>query len=74
MKSFRDLLVESMDMYEGKISSEKEFREYAKKKFEEVFGDKLDEDKMKNVVDGIIKKYKDGDNWGELVGILNKSF
>ena len=62
---------------EESIKSEKDFRDYAKNKFEEVFGDDLDEDKMKDVVDGILKKYADdaeNGDWGILVGVLNKSF
>ena len=62
---------------EESIKSEDDFRDYAKNKFEKVFGDKVDEDKMNNVVDGILKKYKeDAENgdWGKLVGVLNKSF
>ena len=59
------------------IKSESDFKDYAKNKFKTVFGDKLDEDKMKKVIDGLLKKYskeaKDGD-WGTLVGALNKSF
>ena len=34
---------------EGEISSEEDFREYAKNKFEEVFGDDLDKEKMNEV-------------------------
>lgn len=62
---------------EESIKDEKSFKEYAKNKFEEVFGDDLDEDQMNKTVDGILKKYKeDADNgdWGKLVGVLNKSF
>lgn len=76
MKSFRNLLLESM-INEGEISSEKEFREYAKKKFEEVFGDELDEKRMKFTVDGFLKDNKkdvDDGKWGELVGKFNQSF
>ena len=62
---------------EESIKSEEDFRDYAKNKFEEVFGDDLDEDQMNDVIDGILKKYtkdaKNGD-WGKLVGVLNKSF
>lgn len=62
---------------EDEVKSEKDFKEYAKKKFEKVYGDKLDEDKMNKVVSGILKDHKkeanEGD-WGTLVGILNKSF
>lgn len=83
MKSFRNLLLESLNISEGsmisegEISSEKEFREYAKKKFEEVFGDELDEKRMKFTVDGFLKDNKkdvDGGKWGELVGKFNQSF
>lgn len=62
---------------EESIKSEEDFRDYAKNKFEEVFGDDLDEDKMNEVVGGILKKYKedaDKGDWGKLVGVLNKSF
>lgn len=62
---------------EKMIKSEEEFREYAENKFKEVFADDLDEDKMNSVIDGILKDYKDdvdNNNWGKLVGVLNKSF
>lgn len=67
------------DVFEAdeSIKSEKDFREYAKKKFEEVFGDELDEDKMNDTIDGILNDYKEdveNDDWGKLVGVLNKSF
>lgn len=62
---------------EETIKDEKSFREYAEKKFEEVFGDELDENEMNETIDGIINDnqdaIEDGD-WGKLVGILNKSF
>lgn len=59
------------------IKSEEDFKEYAKTKFEEAFGDDLDEDKMNETIDGILKDYaEDAENgdWGKLVGVLNKSF
>ena len=59
------------------IKDEKSFREYAEKKFKEVFGDELDEEQMKDTIDGILKDYKedaDKGDWGKLVGVLNKSF
>lgn len=62
---------------EESIKDEKSFREAARAKFEEVFGDDLDEDQMNETIDGILKKYKkDADNgdWGKLIGVLNKSF
>lgn len=62
---------------EESITSEKEFREYAKKKFEEAFGDELDEKRMKFTIDGFLKDNKDlidAGEWGELVGKFNESF
>ena len=62
---------------ESEIKSEEDFREYAKNKFETVYGDDLDEDKMNEIIEGILKDYKkeaeEGD-WGTLIGVLNKSF
>lgn len=59
------------------IKDEKDFRAAAKAKFEKVFGDDLDEKKMKETIDGILKDHSDlvekGD-WAELIGILNQSF
>ena len=59
------------------IKDEKSFREYAEKKFKEVFGDELDEEQMNDTIDGILKDYKedaDKGDWGKLIGVLNKSF
>lgn len=76
MKGLTDFIRESL-INEGEISSEKDFREFAKAKMEEVFGDELDEDRMKKTVDGFLKDNKDlveKDEWGELVGMFNQSF
>lgn len=82
MKSLQEVLLESLksetiQINEGEIKSEKEFREYAKNKFEEVFGDELDEEKMNKTIEGILddnKELVDNNEWGELIGILNKGF
>ena len=80
MKHINDFLYESITSVnesEDKIKSEKDFKEYAEKKFKEVFKDDLDEDKMNGVIDGILKKYKDDadkSNWAKLIGVLNKGF
>lgn len=62
---------------EGEIKSEKDFRDAAKTKFEEVYGDELDENAMNDTIEGILKENAElvekGD-WGALIGILNKSF
>lgn len=83
MKSLSEFLNESLEVMvdtqvnEGKITDEKSFREAAKAKFEEVFGDELDENKMNDTIDGILEDNKElveNNKWGELMGILNKSF
>ena len=76
MKSLDQFLTEQL-VIEAEIKSEKEFKEYAEKKFKEVFGDELDKKEMNDTIEGILKDHKkeaeDGD-WGTLIGILNKSF
>lgn len=62
---------------ESEIKSEKDFRAAAKAKFEETFGDELDENKMNDTIEGILndnKELVEAGEWGELIGILNKSF
>ena len=82
MKAFKKYILEHIDdepiiEAEKTIKDEKSFRDYAENKFKEVFGDKLDTDKMKKVIDGIINDSKDeidNGDWGTVVGKLNKSF
>lgn len=67
----------AVEITEGKIESEQDFRDYAENKFKEAFGDELDEDKMKKTIDGILDDNKDAveaGEWDTLVGVLNKSF
>lgn len=76
MRGLTEAIRESL-ITEGEISNEKEFREFAKAKMEEVFGDELDEKRMKFTVDGFLKDNKDlvdKGEWGELVGMFNASF
>lgn len=72
-----DAAEEEANKSEETIKSEKDFRAAAKAKFEEVFGDDLDEKQMKKTIDGLLKDNKDlvdkGD-WGTLIGMLNNSF
>lgn len=59
------------------IKSEKDFREAAQAKFKKVFGTELDEDKMKETIDGFLEDNMDlvtAGKWGELIGMFNKSF
>lgn len=62
---------------EETIKDEKSFREAARAKFEEVFGDELDEERMNKTIDGLLEDNKElveAGEWGELIGMLNKSF
>ena len=78
MIDIKDYLLESIVNEEEKsIKNEDDFKKAVRAKFKKVFGDKLDEDKMNGVIDGVLKKYKkdaDDGNWGKLVGVVNKSF
>lgn len=77
MKNLTDFINECLNEAEESIKSEKDFREAAKAKFEEVFGDDLDEKRMKFTIDGFLKDNKelvDKGEWAELIGMLNQSF
>jgi hypothetical protein len=68
---------EALNEAKETIKDEKSFREAARAKFEEVFGDELDEEKMNKTIDGLLEDNKDlveKGEWGELIGMLNKSF
>lgn len=72
-----DVAENKEDKAEETIKDEKSFREAARAKFEEVFGDDLDEDQMNETIDGLLNDNKDlveKGKWGELIGMLNKSF
>lgn len=68
---------ETGELEEGEVESEDDFRQYAENKFKTVFGDELDTDRMNSTIDGLLSDNKDlvdKGEWGELVGMLNKSF
>ena len=72
-----DFINEQLNEAEETIKSEKDFRDVAKKKFETVFGDKLDEERMKITIDGFLKtnnKLVKDNKWGQLIGMFNASF
>lgn len=78
MKNISEFLNECLVIEaEETIKSEKDFRAAARAKFEEVFGDDLDEEKMNKTIDGLLEDNKElvekGD-WAELIGMLNQSF
>lgn len=80
MKSIVDFINEQLEVVveaEDSIKDEKDFRAAAKAKFEEVFGDDLDEKEMNKTIDGLLKDNQDlvdDGEWGKLIGMLNKSF
>lgn len=87
IKSLTEYLVESLNSEETKVTTvvegeetikdEKSFKEAARAKFEEVFGDDLDEDKMNETINGLLEDNKElveKGEWSELIGMLNKSF
>lgn len=75
MKGITEYLMEQLNEAEETIKNADDFRSYAENKFKEVFGDKLDEEEMKKVIDSLIEEQKKDDlDWGEVVGKLNKSF
>ena len=76
-ESFEEAPKSKVNEAEDTIKSEKDFRAAARAKFEEVFGDELDEEKMNKTIDGLLEDNKDlveKGEWGELIGMLNKSF
>lgn len=76
MKTISEYLIEQLEVNEAEseIKNKEDFKEYAKKKFQEVYGDDLDEKQMNEVIDGIISDQGDDPDWGKAVGKLNKSF
>ena len=77
MKNITDFLYESIMETEETIKSEKDLRAAMKAKFEEVFGDDLDEVRMKNTINGFCKDHKkeiENGEFAELIGEFNKSF
>ena len=77
LNTTEEVKVDEAVVNEGEIKSEEDFRAAAKAKFEEAFGDDLDESKMNDTIEGILndnKELVEAGEWGELIGILNKSF
>lgn len=72
-KAFGKFVLES----EETIKSVEDLKELMKAKFEEVFGDKLDKERMEFTIKGFLKSNKkdvEDEKWGELVGKFNQSF
>lgn len=82
MKDITEFLNEQFEevnasVNEGKVESEKDFRDFAEKMSREAFGDDFDEDKFKETVDGFLEDNKDlveNGDWAELVGKWEEGF
>ena len=66
-KNKKDVILTEKD-----VTDEKSFREYAKAVLKKMHGDDYDEKKAEEVIDGMIKDKKDHEDWGVLVGKLQK--
>lgn len=78
MKHINEYLNEKLcNINEGEIKSEKDLRNAMEAKFKAAFKDDLDEEKMKETIDGFCDDHKqeieDG-KFDELIGEFNKSF
>ena len=82
MKDITEFLNEQFEeanasVNEGKVESEKDFRDFAEKMSREAYGDDFDEDKFKETVDGFLEDNKDlveNGDWAELVGKWEEGF
>ena len=63
--------VEAPKVNEAEVKSDEEFKEYAFTVLGKAFGDKFDEEKAQEVVDGLLSKH--GDDYGAAVGALTAS-
>ena len=76
-RNYVNLYVESADtveapkVNEAEVKSDEEFKEYAFAVLGKAFGDKFDEEKAQEVVDGLLDKH--GDDYGAAVGALTSS-
>lgn len=62
----------SAKINEADIKSDEDFREYVNTILKQQHPDDFDADKAKEVADGLLAKKK-GDDYGALIGMLNKS-
>lgn len=64
-------IFESVVNEEEKITNDDEFKKYAETVLKQMHGSEYDANKAKEVIDGLLSK-KDGNDYGALVGMLNK--
>jgi len=63
--------VEAPEVNEAEVKSDEDFKEYAFAVLGKAFGDKFDEEKAQEVVDGLLSKH--GEDYGAAVGALTSS-
>ena len=63
--------VEAPKVNEAEVKSDEDFKEYAFAVLGKAFGDKFDEEKAQEVVDGLLSKH--GEDYGAAVGALTAS-
>ena len=66
-----ELVKESFEIKESEISNDQEFREYAETVLKNMHGDEYDQTKADEVINGLLAD-KQGSDYGELIGRLNK--
>ena len=64
-------VAETEETNEAEVKSDEDFKEYAFSVLQQAFGDKFDEEKAQEVVDGLLGKH--GDDYGAAVGALQSS-
>lgn len=70
LNTTEEVKVDEAVVNEGEIKSEDDFRAAAKAKFEEAFGDDLDDNKMNDTIEGILNDNKDLVEAGEWESLL----
>lgn len=71
IKTENEEVAEEEATNEAEVKSDEEFKEYAFSVLQQAFGDKFDEEKAQEVVDGLLSKH--GDDYGAAVGALQSS-
>lgn len=64
-------IYENFEIHESEINSDQEFREYAETVLKNMHGEEYDQTKADDVINDLLSK-KEGDDFGALIGMLNK--
>lgn len=71
-KHGKDEDCDDIPINEEDVKDEKTFREYAMAILKKMHGDDFDEEKAKETIDGMLADKKDDEDWGVLIGKLQK--